>query len=131
MWLPFASYLALPLRHTAYFDRWQPLLHASEQLLRGRQRIDRQGHALVTAHLVFAEQHHPRAAPIVADRMQLGVQTALCAPDTPENMPFLKGWGPCDAPSDGSHRSSGGRAATLAGELGEDAVEHLKAGSSE
>jgi len=44
----------------------------------------------VIAHLAFEQQHDHGPAPAVADRVQLGVQTALGSPDVAVNIPFLK-----------------------------------------
>ena len=54
----------------------------TEQHLGARQDWKQQGSALVVAHLAFGEQQDDRPAQPIADSMQLGVQHALCAPDT-------------------------------------------------
>ena len=46
------------------------------------QRVEQEGGAGVVAHLTFGEQHGDGAALAIADRVQLGVQAALRAPDT-------------------------------------------------
>ena len=53
-----------------------------EQCLGPGGRTNHQRGALVVAHLPFAEQHDQRAAPAVADRVELGVQAAFGASDT-------------------------------------------------
>jgi hypothetical protein len=43
----------------------------------------------MVAHLAFTEQHDDWAALIIADRMQLGVQSTFGSPDTTGNIPFF------------------------------------------
>lgn len=55
-----------------------------------RQRVEHDPGALVVAHLAFREQHDDRPAVLVADGMELRVQSALGAPDTTGNIPFFR-----------------------------------------
>jgi hypothetical protein len=63
---------------------------AGEKLLGLRHGGQHQRRALVVAHLPLAQEHDERASVTVADRVQLGVQTAFGAPDTSGNGPFFK-----------------------------------------
>ena len=54
------------------------------------QGIDHERSALVVAHLPLAEQQDERTPFAVADRMELGVQAALGAPDTSGKSPPFK-----------------------------------------
>ena len=62
-----------------------------QELLCLRHGGQHQRRALVVAHLPLAQEHDERASVTVADRVQLGVQTAFGAPDTSGNRPLWNG----------------------------------------
>lgn len=53
------------------------------------QGVEHETGALVVAHLGFRQEQDERPSVTVADGVQLGVQSALGAPDTTGNIPFL------------------------------------------
>ncbi len=57
---------------------------------RARQGVQHESRTLVAAHLTFGQQHEHRPSPVVADRVELGVQSTLGAPDTAGKSPFLR-----------------------------------------
>ena len=60
-----------------------------DQGLSGRQHVQQHGGAFVIAHLPFGQQQGDGPALLVADRVELGVQAALGAPDAAREAPFL------------------------------------------
>src|SRR5262245_53429595 len=58
---------------------------------RGRwQRIEYQSCALMIVHLTFGKQQNQRLARVIADGVELRVQSALRPPDTTGNIPFFR-----------------------------------------
>lgn len=60
----------------------------SEHDLGARQVVQHERRALVVADLPLGQEKDQRPALAVADGVQLGVQAALCAPDTSGKSPF-------------------------------------------
>ena len=60
-----------------------------EENLQSIYGIHKQGGSFVVAHLAFCELHDQGPAVTVANSMEFGVQTALCASDAAGKSPFL------------------------------------------